>query len=86
MISGLAYILHGEKLIKCFEKYSFWGNLQQVSDHIASGYLSTMCPLFFIQDDVNKQILKIELIEGQVVKSYVLDLFDFDKELSELDK
>jgi len=82
MIYSIGHVLKGEKLVKI--PYTFLDKLENVMGHIEKNYLSSFRPLFIIKDVYANQLIKMELIGDQVIKSYILDLFDFEKEFLEL--
>ena len=84
MTNSLGYIQNGNNFIKCPTKYPFFGNLEESINHIVVNYLDSFRPLFFVKEDGDDRLVKLECKGDQVIKSYVLDLFNFDKEFAAL--
>jgi hypothetical protein len=85
MIYTLGYTIKDEKFIKRPIKYTFFGDdINPVLKFIEINYLNEDQPLFIIQKLNSDILIEIELKEGIPVRSYILDLFDFEKEFLSL--
>lgn len=66
-------------------KHTFYGrDVYEVIEHAKENYLNDEGSYMHIKADNSDSLIKLEVIDGTAVKSYILDLFDFDKNFEQL--
>ncbi len=55
-------------------------DLEEGMEYAEEVLTANLVPIIYLKESGSRDLIKVQLVENQVIISYILDLFDFEKE------